>query len=461
MVSVINLDKINHTPEAISHNAPGKLDGRVVTKQTTKPHVEKKTFFQNVQAPTTSETITKEEKPALRTSTQVHKQPEYYGWNTKTIQQRIQQEHQAELDQSLKIDSSSIDENLNVKTTVEFNQINIVNDIIKRGRPAPVKLIEIILKYEGLCELICNKILLDDLLGKGEGVFFNKKITVDELNKQSIIKSHLLTVFTFFSKMLAFIFGIYPDNIFSKKNQWKLVNKNKVNKDILFDGLKKIEVGTTLKLEVFKKTFFSFYGHSLLVKKTNKNEFTFFDPNTGEHRGLSQEELALKINDQLAQWGGTDIFILRGDHYIKRLKDINGEIFKEERGQAVRDAAHKLDLKVVQALLADGEISKADRGLAVRDASPQHIFSDPSVQLSVVQALLANGEISKEDRGAALYNAASNGRLKVVQALVANGPITEYRYTKGNALKIAELNGHKSTADFLRDNTADDPVNEL
>ena len=223
------------------------------------------------------------------------------------------------LDKSLKIDSFSTDENFNVETTVEFNQSNIIYG----GQPLPEKLIKINLEFNGLCELICNKILLDDLLGKGEGDFLKKKINVDELNKESIVKSHLLNVYSFFSRMVVFIFGIYPDNIFSIKNQWNLVNKNEVNKDILFNGLKEIELGTTLKLEVFKKTSTSFYGHSLLVKKTNENAFTFFDPNTGEHRGLSQEGLALKINDQLAQWGGTDIFISRGDNYIKRLRDKN------------------------------------------------------------------------------------------------------------------------------------------
>ena len=231
----------------------------------------------------------------------------------------IDKEVEENLDKSLKIDSFNIDENFNIETTVEFKQSNIIYG----GQQLPEKLIKINLKFNGLCELICNKILIDDLLGKGEGDFLKKKINVDELNKESIVKSHLLNVYSFFSRMVAFIFGIYPDNVFSIKNQWNLVNKNEVNKEVLFNGLKKIKLGTTLKLEVFKRTPTSFSGHSLLVKKNNENEFTFFDPNTGEHRGLSQEGLALKINDQLAQWGGTDIFISRGDVYIKRLRDKN------------------------------------------------------------------------------------------------------------------------------------------
>ncbi len=163
MISEINLNQNNNTPETMLCNALGQLDGRVVTKQTkdakfaslfknafkaignffvssvkftckvvlfitgisplyaltkyflkrlnskqqhqaaqelpTKAHVEEKTLVQNIKDPTTSETNTEEEKPALRRSTRVRKQPEYYGWNTKTIEQQmqqIQQEHQAE-----------------------------------------------------------------------------------------------------------------------------------------------------------------------------------------------------------------------------------------------------------------------------------------------------------------------------------------------------------------------------
>ncbi len=130
----------------------------------------------------------------------------------------INKEVEENLDKSLKIDSLNIDENFNIETTVEFNQ----SDIIHGGQQLPEKLIKINLKFNGLCELICNKILMDDLLGKGERDFLKKKINVDELNKESIVKSHLLNVYSFFSRMVAFIFGIYPDNIFSIKKSIEL-----------------------------------------------------------------------------------------------------------------------------------------------------------------------------------------------------------------------------------------------
>lgn len=218
----------------------------------------------------------------------------------------------------LEIGPVKVDENLDIGATVKFNQADIIPRNVEE---LPKKLNEIFVKFNGFCELICNKILIDDLLDKEEKDLLNKEISIKELNKESILESHLLNIYSVFERMLSFLFGIFPDNIFSIKDQWDLVKNNKVNENILFSGLDKIESGTTLKLEVFKKTSTSFYGHSLLIKKTNEDEFTFFDPNEGEYRCLSRQDLAHAINYQLSIWGGTDIFISRGDSYKKRLID--------------------------------------------------------------------------------------------------------------------------------------------
>lgn len=224
-----------------------------------------------------------------------------------------------------KVDSINVDENLNISTVVKLNK-NVKfkqNYIIQITGGLPEGLNEINLKFDGLCELICNKILINDLLGKGNEDFLKKNINIKELNQESILKSHLLNVYSFFNKMTAFLFGIYPDNIFSTKEQWKLVKEKEVNEVILSKGLEKIEPGTTLKLEIFKRDKTSFSGHSLLIKKTDTDKFIFFDPNSGEHRELSLKELRKKINEQLTEFDGTDIFITKGDSFIKRLRDKN------------------------------------------------------------------------------------------------------------------------------------------
>ena len=210
-----------------------------------------------------------------------------------------------------------------LQAKISFNQGNIINSQL------PEDLQEFVLRYQGLCELICNKVLIDDLLGKdnANGNYLKQNISPENLNKDDIKKSHLLNVYSIFYRMVAFLFGIYPDNIFSVTDQWNLVESHgaekQVNQKLLKQGLEDIKVGTTLKLEVFSKTNLNFSGHSLLVKKVAEDKFIFFDPNSGEHRDLSIEELASKINEQLKQWNGTDLFFTKGEDYINRLKYAN------------------------------------------------------------------------------------------------------------------------------------------
>jgi hypothetical protein len=66
---------------------------------------------------------------------------------------------------------------------------------------------------------------------------------------------------------------------------------------------------------------FSFQWHSLLIKKINKDEFIFFDPNSGEKRGLSKKELTHEINNQITQWKATDIYFTDGKKYLEKLRN--------------------------------------------------------------------------------------------------------------------------------------------
>ena len=210
----------------------------------------------------------------------------------------------------------------------EKNSINHIpfdqsTDIISKLNYQDHKtLLEINGKFGGLCELICNRLLIDDSLGKENDLNSLKdRITVERMNPTEIKKSHLLNVYSVFRRVIAYLFGIYPDNIFSCFDQWKLVQKASVNRKILEKGLSNIKEGKTLKLEVFSKKFLSFTGHSLLIKKISKDSYIFFDPNMGEYRGLSLCELSNRIDKQLKMLNGTDIFITKGNRYLKRLKN--------------------------------------------------------------------------------------------------------------------------------------------
>lgn len=212
-----------------------------------------------------------------------------------------------------------------------FHQKNIISKI---DEEMPIH--DFILRFNGLCELICNKVLIDNLLEGEKGDISNNlaQLNLASLEEEQIIKSHMVDVYNVFYKMLAFLFNIYPDNIFDITDQWKLVNdEKKINEEILFKGLDSLTNGDTLKFEVFSKESLSFSGHSLLIKKLDSDRFIFFDPNTGASF-LNKKELIEKMNEQMEVHNGTDILLSRGELFKKRLIDKKILKIAEQQGIA-------------------------------------------------------------------------------------------------------------------------------
>ncbi len=197
------------------------------------------------------------------------------------------------------------------------------NDVIRYLHPQQDYIISNINRqYNGLCEIICNLVLVKDFLGKGSrSHYLRNRITIKKLNNDTIKKSHIMVIYSFFHKISAYLFGIYPDNIFFYVDQWHLVKKGAVNRQILQQGLSNIPKKETLKLEVFGRSCLNLQGHSLLIKKTSTNSFIFFDPNTGEHRNLSFVELSNKIDWLLTAFQASDICLIRGNDYLNRLRE--------------------------------------------------------------------------------------------------------------------------------------------
>ncbi len=109
--------------------------------------------------------------------------------------------------------------NLNSRATeIKFDQTSMCLN----GK-LPKNLQEINKKYDGLCDIICNLLLFKDVLGKSDKTLLEKTITIEELSKNLIVKSHFLKINSVFRKIIAFLFGIYQKNIFSIKDQWNLV----------------------------------------------------------------------------------------------------------------------------------------------------------------------------------------------------------------------------------------------
>lgn len=204
-------------------------------------------------------------------------------------------------------------------------------------------------KWKGLCELICNKIIIDDLLGKGNADndpgFLEDQIHLDGLNQETIYNSHLMKASSFFQKMGG-LMNILPNNLFTIKEQRQLVKikgnpsdikrtrklvkelkKNglscqlkleyNINRNLLANKLSIIEKDAILKVFAYDK-YPNYYGHSLLIKKTGENEFIFFDPNDGETRNLTVGEIAKKIETALASFG-ENLYITRAEDFLAKL----------------------------------------------------------------------------------------------------------------------------------------------
>ena len=65
-------------------------------------------------------------------------------------------------------------------------------------------LLDVNRKFGGLCELICNRVLIDDLLGKGqEENFLKERISLEKMSEKRITKSHLLNIYSVMRKVVA------------------------------------------------------------------------------------------------------------------------------------------------------------------------------------------------------------------------------------------------------------------
>jgi hypothetical protein len=232
------------------------------------------------------------------------------------------------------------------------------------------ELSKVSIKYNGLCEIICNYILLNDMLGSNEAFLADDvnitNLTVEQLvanfsvasslkkddvqrinlnpylsyamknqdkfrahiteNKlKTVQETHYLDVIGFISKLFALLFSIYPCNLFSnvpfdKKSYLQVKDflgnpRVVVNNDVFFEKLSELPPGFYIKMFVFKKVFLSASGHSTLIKKLDDNTYSFFDPDHGEYMGLSFSDLVQKIN-VVANFGYTHMVFLDAAEFL-------------------------------------------------------------------------------------------------------------------------------------------------
>lgn len=195
-------------------------------------------------------------------------------------------------------------------------------------------------KYKGLCEIISNYVIAEDLLGSPDEVIrhrlekimyatsentLQKKIKLSFLNTFS--ETHILDRATFYAFSLAYFFDTYPLSLFTAR-EMQSINENG-DTEPLIARFNQLPVGSYVKFEVFEKKLFTLTGHSMVIKKMQQG-FAFFDPNTGEEQ-LDMQGLLSTIEKKKSEHSGTAIAFIDGNRYIQAVQsDIKPMVFDAE-----------------------------------------------------------------------------------------------------------------------------------
>jgi uncharacterized protein YjbI with pentapeptide repeats len=203
----------------------------------------------------------------------------------------------------------------------KFNQGDICNDVVADKQRYPV-LHKTIQKHAGLCELISNYVLLNDLMGRSQSATDQnhyKLITVDDVN--TMRHTHVLTVSSIFKKMLAYTLNIYPDSLLNRDEQKILMKNRTVNVKILDKYLSDLPLYEYVKYFSYAKRGLKFTGHTCLVKKTGSDTFSLFDPDQGEYCNLSVGELASLMDVIAWRFNNTAMLLQRTESFKKHLQN--------------------------------------------------------------------------------------------------------------------------------------------
>jgi hypothetical protein len=155
------------------------------------------------------------------------------------------------------------------------------------------KLNAVIENHNGLCEIICNHVVMNDLLKPPvnstdhnlKKVFeslegMNDTVHIEQL-EDKVANLHILKQVSFYQILKAAIFDIIPNNYLTKKDQKQLMNLDNCNnkENLIGKALDKIKEGEYTKFFVYNKSGMKFEGHSMLIRKNEDKSYTFFDPN--------------------------------------------------------------------------------------------------------------------------------------------------------------------------------------
>lgn len=216
----------------------------------------------------------------------------------------------------------------------QFCQKSLI-ERVSEGSNSKLKML--IKKYGGLCEVICNYVLLHDLIDKvflDIKVFLDLVITEEAISKCPAVQMHIAENNSLIKMAFYHITSYYPGNLLDISDQKKLNNKveNKFNADIINKVLGLIENGQYVKLIGLLPGFNQ--GHAMLIKKTDKDIFYFFDPNRGIQRynreELKQALISICPNGKNYECNPEEPEQKTIDIYYDRILFLDGSKFKED-----------------------------------------------------------------------------------------------------------------------------------
>jgi len=195
-------------------------------------------------------------------------------------------------------------------------------------------------KYNGLCELICNYLIKQSSLLEEAGEEYQQdryqvgsihetnpldnKLTLNDIAKEQLHDTHILEVTSLLQKITAYLFKHYPYSELSFNEQRDILqtfhkHRKHINSQLLNKKLDQLDDNHFIKFMKFNRRGFTFDGHSMLIKKVNNESYHFFDPVDGAYLNLNKDQLSYHINKTINQSTTTDIALLDGDRYLKDL----------------------------------------------------------------------------------------------------------------------------------------------
>lgn len=238
------------------------------------------------------------------------------------------------------------------KDSIAYNQGDVINFIDAAKDTQYKKLKSLNLRFHGLCELVSNAVIADDLMGNSEQILrssmakFKKTLldvepsgdesirliyaallnntghvyddSISPIHLNTFSNTHTLDVSSYFQHMFSYFLGVYPFDLFSFED--KVQVGETVDQAVLGKKLDELEDGSYIKFMRFSKGWTGFDGHAMVIKKTGKT-FSFFDPNVGETFNLSLPRLCKCINE--AKSYGTHMAFIDGKKFIQYINELN------------------------------------------------------------------------------------------------------------------------------------------